>query len=430
MKINGIIAEYNPFHNGHRYQLAESLRQTDADYTIVVMSGDFVQRGAPALSDKHLRAEMALRCGADLVLELPVLYAAASAEYFAAGAVALLDSLGVVTHLCFGSEWGDAALLHRLAQSLLEESAEYRSVLRQLQKEGAAYPLARSRALAASGFQALPEGWEEVLSSPNNLLGIEYIKALLKRKSSIVPVTVKRLGSGYHETFDDTAFCHASSAVPKEAAFRPLGSALAIRQALEQGADPGMLLPSHMPPEAAALLMAQLKERPAIHTDAFSSILYYRLLMEKKYGYTKYLDVSSDLSHRIQKMLGCFTTYESFSQILKTRNLTYSRISRCLLHILLGIEKEHMALGLSCDYAAYARVLGFRRKAQPLLTAVKEHSSVPLITKLTTGQKSLPEDAGRLLELDIRAAEIYNGVFWNGSGRPAPSEFSAPLVLI
>ena len=416
MKINGIVAEYNPFHNGHRYQLAESLRLTDADYTIVVMSGDFVQRGAPALSDMHLRAETALRCGADLVLELPVLCATASAEYFAEGAVALLDRLGVVTHLCFGSECGDASLLRRLALTLSEEPAEYRTALKRLLKEGAAYPDARSRALAAVRPHDLPEGWEEALSSPNNLLGTEYIKALLKRRSPIVPVTVKRLGAGYHETSGDASCL--------------LCSALAIRQALEQGADREALLCSHMPPEAAGLLLLHLKERPPVHTDAFSSILYYKLLMERKYGYEKYLDLSSDLSDRIRKMLGSFTGYEAFCQLLKTRNMTYSRISRCLLHILLGIEKEHMALARSLDYAPYARVLGFRRKARPLLAALKEHSSIPLITKLADGTKSLPEDAGRLLELDIRAAEIYNGVSRGGTGRPAPSELSVPLVLL
>ncbi len=413
MTVNGIIAEYNPFHNGHLYQLEESRRLTNADYTVVIMSGDFVQRGAPALICKHARAKMALGCGADLVIELPVLYAAASAEYFAAGAVALLDKLGVVTHLCFGSECGNDALLWRLARALSEEPEEYRTALKQFLKEGAAYPCARSRALDAVRSLELPEGWREILASPNNLLGMEYIRALLKRNSSITPVTVKRLGAGYHETMH--------------------GSALAIRQTLRQGADrenAKKAVYSDMPPKAASILLDQLKERPPMHGDALSSILYFKLFRESEYGYEKYLDLSSDLSDRIQKMLGSFTGYEAFCQLLKTRNMTYSRISRCLLHILLDIEKEHMELGRSLDYAPYARVLGFRKEALPLLTAIKRHSSIPLVTKLLRGQKSLPEDACRLLNLDIRASGIYNGVLWSGSGRPAPSEFSTPLVLL
>lgn len=437
MTVNGIIAEYNPFHNGHLHQLRESLRLTGADYTIVVMSGNFVQRGAPALSHMHLRAEAALRCGADLVIELPVLYAAASAEYFAAGAVALLDKLGVVTHLCFGSECGSAAALNRLACTLAEEPAQYRSTLRQLLKEGVPYPDARCRALGSLLPSDLPENWETLLSSPNNLLGMEYLRALLKRSSPIVPITVKRLGAGYHETAYGTApgspdalwACGDSAAASEGNAPLCLCSALAIRQALEKGEDMTALA-SCMPPESASLLLAQLEKRPFLHKDAFSSILYYKLLTERKSGYEKYLDVSPDLSERIKKQLGGFTGFEAFCQLIKTKNMAYARISRCLLHILLDIEKEHMALGKSLDYSPYARVLGFRKDAQPLLAAVKKHSSIPLITKLTHGQRSLPEDAGRLLELDIRAAEIYNGVFWGGTGLPAPSEFSTPLVLL
>lgn len=413
MTVNGIIAEYNPFHNGHLYQMEESRRLTGADYTVVVMSGDFVQRGAPALLRKHARAEMALRCGADLVMELPVLYAAASAEYFAAGAVALLDKLGVVTHLCFGSECGNAAMLRQLAHALSEEPEEYRCALRRFLKEGAAYPYARSRALAAGRPRDLPEGWEDILSSPNNLLGVEYIRALLKRDSPMAPVTVKRLGAGYHETMH--------------------GSALAIRQTLRQQGDSEkyeQTVHSDMPPEAAALLLKQLNERPPMHGDSLSLLLYFKLFSEREYGYEKYLDVSSDLSDRIKKMLGSFTGYEAFCQLLKTKNMTYSRISRCLLHILLGIEKEHMALGRSLDYAPYARILGFRKEAGPLLAAIKSRSSIPLVTKLAQGQKSLPEDACRLLNLDIRASGIYNGVLWDGAGCPAPSEFSTPLVLL
>lgn len=410
MTVNGIIAEYNPFHNGHLYQLEESRRLTGADYTVVVMSGDFVQRGAPALLPKHARAEMALRCGADLVIELPVLYASASAEYFAAGAVALLDRLGVVTHLCFGSECGNAALLQILARALSEEPAKYQAALKQFLREGATYPLARSRALAAVRPPDLPEGWENILSSPNNLLATEYIRALLKRNSPMAPVTVKRLGAGYHET------AH--------------GSALAIRQALSLNPDDEKTVHSHMPPQAASLLLESLKQRPPMQADALSSVLYFKLFSEREHGYEKYLDLTSDLSDRIKKTLGSFTGYEAFCQLLKTKNITYSRISRCLLHILLGIEKEHMTLGRFLDDAPYARILGFKRNARPLLSAIKSHSSVPLVTKLVHGQKNLQEDACRLLDLDIRATGIYNGILWGGTGRPAPSEFSTPLVLL
>lgn len=438
MNVNAVIAEYNPFHNGHRYHLEEAGRLTGADYTIVVMSGDFVQRGAPALTDKHLRTRMALSCGADLVLELPVLYAASSAEFFAAGAVALLDKLGVVNHLCFGSEGGDGAGLEKIALALMEESDEYRAVLKEGLKKGLSYPAARSRAL--SGQENTPS-----LTGPNNILGVEYIRALHKRHSAVRPVAIKRKGAGYHDVLPDMS---AGLQKPRpgeipglplaeseggEGSFRkdslPSCSARAIRQALQEGYSPLRLDP-YMPPEARTLLLAWMKERKLLYPDDFSSVLYYKLLTEKEFGYEKYLDMSSDLSDRIRNKLGKFTGYEAFCDLLKTKNMTHTRISRCLLHILLGIEKKHMELGKSLDYASYARILGFRKSAGPLLGAIKAHTSVPLISKLADAEKILSPEVCRLLSLDIMAAEIYKGILYAETGCAPPCEYAVPPVIL
>lgn len=433
MKVNGIIAEYNPFHNGHRYHLEESRRLTGADYTVVVMSGDFVQRGAPALADKHVRTRMALLGGADLVLELPVLYAAASSEFFAAGAVALLDKLGAVTHLCFGSECGDTALLRQIAAFLAEEPAGYRAELMRLLKQGLSYPGARAGALAAqsgreicgkgslSSRLPLPQECERILSSPNNILGIDYIKEIIRRKSSITPVTVKRIGAGYHDPL--------TPEIPETADASAPISALAIRRIIWEGSSPDSLLP-FMPEEAVGLLAECLSRNASPDPDAFSGILYYKLLLEKNTGYDKYLDVSGDLSNRIRNKLNAFTGFGSFCSLLKTKEITHARISRCLLHILLDIKKEDMLLGRTLDYVPYARVLGFRRAAEPLLGAVKAHCTVPVITRLADVKKSLPEEADRLLKLDILAGEIYRGVVCGGTGRPAPGEFSMPVIVL
>lgn len=434
MQINGIIAEYNPFHNGHQYHIEESLRLTGADYTIVVMSGSFVQRGAPALLDKRLRAEAALHCGADLVLELPVLYAASSAEFFAAGASALLDRLGVVTHLCFGSECGDANALGQIAQILSEEPEEYRAALKAVLKQGASYPKARLQALGAlnslgssgalQNCPHLPSDCAEILSTPNNILGIEYIRALRKRKSSICPVTLQRRGAGYHDTVfqDDTA-----AASNGKSGFC---SAAAIRQGLceEKGGTSALAnqLWQYMPPEAARLLHAS---RPLFLND-FSSLLYYRLIMESASGYEKYLDISRGLSDRIRNLLPSFTGFEAFCNALKTKDMTYTRISRCLLHILLGITKDDMELGEALDYTPYARVLGFRRSAVPLLGAIKRHSDIPLVTSVPDARKSLSAEADRLLELDILASRIYRGIALAGTGQAACNEVSAPPVIL
>lgn len=185
MVVNGIIAEYNPFHNGHKYQMDMSRQMTGADYTVVVMSGDFVQRGAPALLDKHRRAEMALKCGADLVLGLPAIYSTSSAEYFSMGAVSTLDKLGVVTHLCFGSECGNVEIMTKAARILVEEPEDFSATMRQYLKQGVSYPNARNWAM----FLNYPflQAYRDVFATPNNILGIEYIKALLRRGSKMSP---------------------------------------------------------------------------------------------------------------------------------------------------------------------------------------------------------------------------------------------------
>ncbi len=489
MNVNGIIAEYNPFHNGHKYQLEESRRLTGADYTVALMSGNFVQRGAPALVDKRLRTEMALRCGADLVLELPVLYATASSEYFAAGAVALLDKLGAVTHLCFGSECGDLGPLEQIASFLADEPSWFRAALKALLKQGLSYPDARARALSMgtnspadeagsispemnsladeagslsmgtnslaaeagslspemnsladeagslsmemnsladeagslsmeSGAAPAADSLFSLLSSPNNILGIDYLKNIINRNSALIPVTIKRTGAGYH----DPKMAPAAPGVP------PV-SALAIRRALQER-ERVREIHAHMPCEAAELLESFLARDRAMYTDHLSGILYYKLLTEQQKGYEAYLDVTRDLSNRIRGSLNRFTGFETFCGLLKTKAFTHTRISRCLLHILLGIRKEDMERGRAMDYIPYARVLGFRKSAAPLLDRIRACSSIPLITRPANAGKSLPPEAGRLWELDILASEIYKGAAREGTGRPAPHEYSIPMVIL
>ena len=197
MKVNGIVAEYNPFHNGHAYQMKHAKEATGADYTIIVMSGNFMQRGAPALLDKFTRAKMALECGADLVLELPTCYAASSAEFFAKGSVALFDKLGVTTNLCFGSECGNIDTLSRIAEIFYTEPEPYVESLRCNLKKGMSFPIARTWALLQYAPSLSDD--KDVLSSPNNILGIEYLKALMSRNSKIVPFTTTRVGADYHD---------------------------------------------------------------------------------------------------------------------------------------------------------------------------------------------------------------------------------------
>ena len=253
MKTVGIITEYNPFHNGHRYQIRKARELTGADFVVTAMSGDFVQRGEPALFDKYTRTAMALEGGADLVLELPVRFATSSAEDFAACGVALLDRLGVVDHLCFGSELGRLDVLEQTADILVAEPDGFREELRKCLAAGYSYPRAREMALMKVMEAGERRSDDNMLSSPNNILGIEYLKALKRRDSRIQPLTIRRKGQGYHET-----------ALPEESKAQ-FPSASALRKACQDAFVSGTF--SHetwvpvFPDDLSLLLDARLLDR-------------------------------------------------------------------------------------------------------------------------------------------------------------------------
>ncbi len=411
MQVNGIIAEYNPFHNGHKYQLATAQKQTNADYTIIAMSGNFMQRGAPALIDKYKRAKMALLNGADLVLELPSFYASSSAEYFATGAVTLLDKLGVVTNLCFGSECGKTDILKYIATLLLEEPKGFTELLRNYLRQGMSYPTARTTALLE--YEPSLISYRDVFSSPNNILGIEYIKAILKRESKMKPFTTLRIGSDYH---DIRLGVNQSSAK-------------AIRQAIYAGQDVAYLK-NNIPENAYQVMEDALAQSHPVFSNHFSSVLHYKLLQEQEQGYEKYLDVTPELSDRIRNSLYDFTDYDSFCNLLKRKDMTYTRISRCLLHILLDMDKETMQKYQEMDYTPYARVLGFRKDSTPLLTAIKEISSIPLITKLADAENILDETAFSMLRKELQINQIYQSTAAIQNSATMVNEFSTPIVII
>ena len=208
MRVVGLIAEYNPYHNDHKYHIEKAKELATADYAIVVMRGNFVQRGTPAIMPKHLRAEAALKCGADLGIELPVYYATGTAEQFAYGAVSLLDKLGCVDAICFGSECGDIEPLKSLAKILCDEPAEYKENLQFNLRSGMSFPLARQKAIQAVCDSS---HLTELLEQPNNILGIEYLKALYRLGSNIEPLTIRREASHYHDTELQEQFSSASA---------------------------------------------------------------------------------------------------------------------------------------------------------------------------------------------------------------------------
>ena len=441
MKIVGIIAEYNPFHNGHAYQIEKIRETTGADYIIAAMSGDFTQRGEPAIIDKYARAQMALSCGVDLVVELPVLWAVSSAESFARAGVCLFDQMGCVDELCFGAETGNVPLLSLVADILAEEPDAYKEILVSCLKDGKAFPLARATALeqylSAVDFNSnvspvtdslkLQE-LSDILSAPNNILAIEYLKSLKLCHSNIRPHPILRNGAGYHNT-DISA---------------PNASASAIRSVLKSvSATPDAACKSDhnecfweqslkhtMPVEAFNVFSDYLKHFPYMGADDFSQILGYLLLTSSAESLSSFVDCNYEIARRLKKNLFSFSSVEQFTELNKSRDITYTRMSRVFMHMLLQMKTSDLILAKNCNYVPYIRPLGFRKSSSGVLSQLKKHSAIPVIGKLANAPKYLSSNALSLLEKDIFAANLYEQILAQKKGILPRNEFTREIVLL
>ncbi|MBQ7615163.1 MAG: nucleotidyltransferase family protein [Butyrivibrio sp.] len=455
MKVAGIIAEFNPFHNGHKYLIDLCKKEYGADYVVVVMSGDYVQRGAPALVSKFSRAKMALLSGADLVLELPIYYCLGSAEYFAEGALSVLDGLGIITDLFFGSECADIEILSKIADVLVKEPPVYKCALLKALSGGESFPAARTKAIMAwlnsndsanidpdftgenrssdNSFSSL----EEIFSSPNSILALEYLKALKRRDSSIKPHTIKRVGAGYGNTRIDIGNAEhadnsACKSMPNDMGANILASALGLRNTIfENGITKSAKLEqvkeslmTAMPQESLDVLSSY--EGSFLDCNSFSDALRYKLFLEKNAGFEKYLDVNSDLSNRIISNLSQYESFDQFCLLLKTKNLTYTRISRCLMHTLLNITEENMDVYKADNFTSYGRILGIKKESSALLSLIHEKSSIPVPGRFKDMEKELSAAQLRLFRETLTGSEIYNCVSGNG----IVSEYSLkPIIL-
>mgnify|MGYP002795180215 CR=1 FL=1 len=405
MKIVGLITEYNPFHAGHLYHMQQARELTGADYCVVLMSGSFVQRGEPAIFDKYLRTKTALLAGADLVLEIPAAFSTASAHEFAAYGVALLSAIGVDA-VVFGSECGQIEILKQAAYALNHESAEFQERLRKGLKAGLTYPQARAKALE------MEDTWASVLSSPNNILGIEYLRAAEDLHSPMEFYTISRKGSGYHEdTLADANF-------PSASAIRGI-----IRNSLSKDKDLLDILASHLP----AVTHPAYTGAVPVFVDDFSELLNAAVLqMQATFSIA---DLSPELAARLAKPPYCPLSFEERIQALKTRQLTYTRVSRALLHLVLGMREEDISRWKDEGYALYARILGFRRQSSPLLSCLHKKSSIPLITKMADAAQNLSPSALALLDQEVYASHLYQTVRMKRGG-VFQNEYTEGLVFV
>jgi len=385
MHVTGIIAEYNPLHKGHKFHIEETKALTGADYVVTVLSGDFVQRGLPALMDKHTRTRMALEAGSDLVIELPAYYALSSGEGFAFGGISILDQLGCVDTVSFGTEAGELSSLNAIAKILSNESIEYKEVYQSALKNGMTHPAARVYALK----KTYPELDTSILDdASNNMLALEYCKALHLLNSDIKPVTIKRKGQAYLEK--DVSDANSNPTI-SDADLKKFTSATAIRNALEKNPD---------------------YRQKFVFSDDFSSLLHYKLLSLSFEGLLTYREVNESFANKILKHRNNFLSFTQFANLLWTKETTYAKVCRTLMYILLDFKKNSWDVH---NLVPYARVLGFRKDAAPLLAEIKKTSSIPLVTKLADADKVLNKEALQLLDLDIKTAHIYDSVAFQKS---------------
>lgn len=416
MKAVGLITEYNPFHNGHLHHLHEALRITGADVSIAVMSGDFVQRGEPAIIDKYARSQAAIDCGVNLVVELPVYYALSSAEGFADGAVRTLDALSADA-LVFGSEAGTLKPLKQISEVLISEPEEYRICLKKNLADGISFPAARQKALSA----LLGEETAQVLTQPNNTLGIEYLKALQKHRLTIRPHTICRQGTGYNSHIL-TGDLPGASAL-RELLYRPQSADSFQNNTGYDAAD-------WMPHEMLIHFFRQQHKSCPVTADDVSLFLTYRLSQifyecnaQKDLicrELCSYPDLSADLAGRILQSFHGTQTFTELADTVKSRQYTRSRINRCLMHIVLGITniQKNKFEGKTVPYL---RILGFDAIGQNYLNHIKKKCPVPLITKTA--------DYKELLREDIHAASLYNQIVLNRYNCVLTDEFRRGIYV-
>ena len=416
MKVAGVITEYNPFHNGHKYQLEQIKRQTSADYIVVAMSGNFVQRGEPAIIDKYERTRMALLSGADLVLELPSVFATASAEFFARGGVNVLKNTGVVDTLCYGVESVDHELTKLVAGVIKNPPAAYSASLARLIQGGMSFPAARSRALCEyfrDKYDISSEKLDAFIASPNNILAIEYEKALMD--CDITGFPIQRVGEGYHSTDSTSEFSSATAVRGVISTVYNTANHLTVNSSSTSQFGNLTVLNTLMPANCAKILTNCVTNGNIVFPDDISDLLYYRLISERNVGYEKYADCIKELSAKIVKNLYKYENFTQFCNLLKSKNLTYTRISRVLTHILLGIENDDFNI---CIDNPYLRILGFKKSSGELMHLLKKRAPVPLITKVADAPYEL-------ISKDIFAADLYGRLCHSNY-----NEFTHGVVII
>ena len=382
MNALGLIVEYNPFHNGHFYHLAESKKETDADVVIAVMSGNFLQRGEPALVSKWERTKMALHCGIDLVIELPYAFSTQKANTFANGAVSILEALKCQS-LCFGSELGEISSFIDANEFLLKSKQQYDELIKRQIKTGVSYPTALTNA-----FHELTNGKEILdLSLPNNILGFHYVKAIREQQAQMKPFTIKRTSAGYH----DQNFVSPT-----------IASATSIRKSIFSNEGD---ITKYVPNTTFQILNEYKLDKGLLHNwEQYFHLLKYSIMTMTKEDLLTIYEVEEGLENRIKKNILHAQSFQDFMKRIKTKRYTWTRLQRLCTHILTKTTKQQMSFMNDSQTVPYIRLLGMSSKGQKYLHSIKKQIELPIISKLATFRHPV-------LELDIKAANTYNMIF-------------------
>lgn len=406
-KVLGIIAEYNPFHNGHLYHLDTSKKITGCDYTVAIISGNFTQRGSTSVIDKWSKTKMALQNGVDLVIELPVLYSISSSENFADGAIKILNSLEIIDYLSFGSETPDITVLDSIADILCNEPKDYKKLLATELDKGLSFPKARENALLdyiknTNTFENDKQDFEEykkALSSPNNILGIEYLKALKKYNSSIKTVCISRFATDYNSSDFSGS----------------IASATAIRELIKN--KDFNSIKTVIPENSYPVLMDCINSGHIVpDLNCFEKEIIYTLRKMNIEEISNLPDVSEGLEFSIKKAANSCNTINEFLDIVKSKRYTVTRLQRILLYALLNISKEDMQLSKQIE-KPYVRILGFNDNGKKLVSEIAtKHPELKIITSVkkfidTNSNKDLQV----LFDKDVLATDVYSLAFKNNS---------------
>jgi predicted nucleotidyltransferase len=381
LRALGVIVEYNPFHNGHRFHIEAAKMKTNPDVVIAVMSGNFLQRGEPALVNKWYRAEMALLGGVDIVIELPYRFATQKAETFALGSVSILNTLNCES-LCFGSENGEISSFHKTRELIENKQNEFQLSIRQNIKTGISYPTALKHA-----FMDLDPTDDMVnLSKPNNILGYHYMEAIAKLGSPIKPFTIKRKNAEYHDEYFSS---------------ETIASATSIRKAIFSNLEQNDI-DQFVPNSTKALLKKYLHTYQEFHQwETYWHLLKYRILQSKDSELKEIYEIEEGLENRLKKAAPQSKSFQEFMQSIKTKRYTWTRLQRACLHILTNTKKIDMEQS-DFETPTYLRLLGMTETGQKYLNSRKKSLILPLISKVSSLENNLD------LELDKKATQLYS----------------------